>query len=91
MEKGDLLEFNNFIPQTRPPHLTFCKKRKKKKNGKCKGKADFSFAHNVFYFYRTCFSSLIHYQLLSVISLNLDQSKILLSGNGLMPTQFVID
>ena len=34
MEKADLPEFNNFIPLTRPPHLTFCKRKKKKENVK---------------------------------------------------------
>ena len=67
----------------------------KKENVKGKQKllviSDFSFSSNVFDFYSTCFSFLIHYYLLSVISLNLDKSKILLSGNGLMPAQFVID
>ena len=31
MEKADLLELNNFIPLTQPPHLDLLQKKKKKK------------------------------------------------------------
>ena len=49
--------------------------------------SNFSFSHNVFYPYGTYFSFEMHFKMSSAICFNLDQSKILSSGNGLIWTR----